>query len=119
MAITLSIVLASCGGAITEQAPVPTDAATLDGGKALYEARCASCHGVDLRGTDSGPSYLSQVYAPGHHADAAFLLAVRQGVRQHHWNFGDMPPIDGLSDDDIAVITAYVRSVQDEQGFEP
>ena len=56
---------------------------------------------------------------PGHDADAAFLLAVRRGVQQHHWRFGDMPPIEGLSDDDISAITAFVRSVQEEVGFEP
>ena len=38
-------------------------------GEQLYAANCAECHGADLRGTDKGPSHLSEVYEPGHHAD--------------------------------------------------
>jgi len=94
----------------------PTLVAT---GESLYQASCATCHGSDLRGTDVGPSHLSVVYEPNHHGDAAFLLAARNGVRQHHWRFGDMAPVPGLSDDDIAAIVAYVREQQRINGFEP
>lgn len=87
-------------------------------GEVLYAANCAECHGADLRGTDRGPSHLSIVYEPNHHPDAAFLLAVKNGVRAHHWNFGPMLPVDGLTDEEISSITAFVRSVQAEQGFE-
>lgn len=59
------------------------------------------------------------MYEPNHHGDAAFLLAARNGVRQHHWRFGDMAPVPGLSDDDIAAIVAYVREQQRINGFEP
>lgn len=88
-------------------------------GEPLYQAFCASCHGTDLRGTDKGPSHLSVVYEPSHHGDAAFLLAVRNGSPQHHWRFGDMEPVEGLSDDDVAAITAFVREQQRIHGFEP
>ena len=87
-------------------------------GESLYQGSCAACHGTDLRGTDRGPSHLSVVYEPSHHGDAAFLLAARNGVRQHHWPFGDMAPVPGLSDDDIAAIVAYVREQQRLNGFE-
>ena len=53
-------------------------------GEQLYAANCAECHGADLRGTDKGPSHLSEVYEPGHHADGAFLFAVQNGSRAHH-----------------------------------
>ena len=85
----------------------------------LLQANCAECHGADLRGTDKGPSHLSEVYVPGHHGDGAFQLAVRVGSRQHHWNFGPMPPVEGLSDSDIAAIVAFVREQQRVEGFEP
>ncbi|MEN8041780.1 MAG: c-type cytochrome, partial [Actinomycetota bacterium] len=62
-------------------------------GGLLYQKNCASCHGADLRGTDLGPSHLSVVYEPNHHGDAAFVLAARNGVQQHHWPFGDMQPV--------------------------
>ena len=85
----------------------------------LYQANCAECHGADLRGTDKGPGHLSVVYEPNHHGDAAFALAVYSGVRQHHWPFGDMAPVEGLDDDDIARIVAFVRENQRVSGFEP
>jgi len=59
------------------------------------------------------------VYEPGHHPDESFEAAVRQGVREHHWNFGDMPVIQGLGDEDVEAIIQYVRTVQKAKGFEP
>jgi mono/diheme cytochrome c family protein len=88
-------------------------------GAELYRTACASCHGTDLRGTDKGPSHLSEVYKPSHHGDEAFVLAARLGVRAHHWNFGDMAPVAGLDDDELVAIVAYVREVQAREGFEP
>jgi mono/diheme cytochrome c family protein len=88
-------------------------------GEPLYQASCAECHGSDLRGTDLGPSHLSIVYEPNHHGDAAFVLAARNGVQAHHWPFGDMAPVSGLSDDDLEAIVAYVRENQRNHGFEP
>ena len=52
-----------------------------------------------------------------HHGDAAFLLAVRNGVRAHHWRFGDMPPQPGLTGAEVAAITAYVRELQRANGI--
>ena len=88
-------------------------------GAGAYAEHCASCHGADLRGTDQGPSHLSQVYEPGHHPDWSFEVAIREGVRAHHFDYGDMPPVEGISDTEVADIIAYVRAVQDAEGFEP
>ena len=54
---------------------------------------------------------------PSHHADVAFQLAVKYGTRQHHWNFGDMQPVEGVTPDDVAHITATVRHKQREAGI--
>ena len=81
-------------------------------GKRLYEKNCASCHGKDLKGSDKGPPFLHPVYQPSHHGDAAFQAAAQYGSRAHHWKFGDMPPVQGVSPDDVAHITAYVRQQQ-------
>lgn len=86
-------------------------------GRTLYERSCASCHGVDLKGTDQGPPFLHRIYEPSHHGDIAFQLAARNGVRAHHWKFGDMKPVPGTSADDVAHITAYVRSQQRRAGI--
>jgi hypothetical protein len=55
---------------------------------------------------------LHAVYQASHHGDAAFELAVRNGVRAHHWRFGDMPPQPEVTGDAISQITAYVRWLQ-------
>lgn len=86
-------------------------------GKSLYAANCASCHGADLRGSDKAPPLLHKVYEPSHHSDASFQLAVKNGVRAHHWNFGDMKAIPNLTPDDVAHITAFVRSEQRKVGI--
>lgn len=86
-------------------------------GKALFDAHCARCHGAGAAGTDHGPSFLSKVYEPNHHADASFVMAVRRGATAHHWNFGNMPPVPGVSDDDVAKIVAYVRWLQRQVGI--
>lgn len=95
------------------------DADLVAAGDPLYQASCAVCHGSDLRGTDIGPSHLSVVYQPGHHGDLAFVLAANNGVQQHHWPFGDMLPVPGLSDSDLEAIVAFVRENQRIFGFEP
>lgn len=95
-----------------------SDDAAADGA-ALYAANCASCHGEDLRGTDKGPSHLSVVYEPNHHPDESFQAAIEQGVRAHHWNFGDMQPVTGLDQAQIDAIIAHIREVQAREGFEP
>jgi mono/diheme cytochrome c family protein len=114
----LALLLAACGdGAedeVDEQDPVMVAA-----GAELYEASCAKCHGSNLRGTDKGPSHLSIVYQPGHHGDGAFQIAVLIGSTAHHWNFGPMPPVEGLSEGDVDAIIAFVRQRQRDEGFEP
>lgn len=110
-----ALLATACGGVPAE--PVPTGTVTLMDGRGLYATYCARCHGGDLKGTNQGPPFLDAVYARSHHADAAFFLAVRNGVRPHHWNFGPMPPIEGLSDAQIAAIVAAVRAEQDAVGI--
>lgn len=117
----LAVLLSSCGGGTTTpEADIdPQDPQLVSAGAELYAASCAQCHGDDLRGTDSGPSHLSEVYVPSHHSDGAFLVAVRAGSPQHHWDFGPMEPVAGLSDADVEAIVAFVRDRQRTEGFEP
>ncbi len=112
----LTAMLACQGGATSNpasaqvaQMEVPADVAD---GKRLYDTHCARCHGVHAAGTGRGPSFLSKVYEPSHHGDEAFLVAVKRGVSAHHWGFGNMPPIPGVSDEDVAKIVGYVRWAQ-------
>lgn len=116
-AVILALVAASCGGDSDDDSSGASAAGSGEGA-ALYGESCAVCHGDDLRGTSRGPSHLSIVYEPGHHSDDAFRSAIANGSPQHHWDFGDMPPVPGLDDDEVEAIIAYVREVQEREGFE-
>jgi mono/diheme cytochrome c family protein len=86
-------------------------------GKMAFDANCASCHGVNASGTDKGPPLVHDFYNPGHHADGAFFLAAKLGVRQHHWRFGDMPPQPQVTQEQLATIVRYVRELQAANGI--
>ena len=121
LAAVMALLVVACGGAADDNEPgiPPQDPELVELGADLYQATCAECHGSDLRGTDKGPSHLSVVYQPNRHADVAFLLAVQRGSPAHHWQFGAMLPVEGLTPDDVAAIVAYVREQQRLEGFEP
>jgi mono/diheme cytochrome c family protein len=86
-------------------------------GKVAYDANCAVCHGRAGAGTDHGPPLVHIIYHPGHHADAAFRMATKSGVRQHHWRYGNMPPQPQVSEVDLLGIIRYVREVQRANGI--
>jgi mono/diheme cytochrome c family protein len=87
-------------------------------GKRAFDLSCARCHGESAGGSVAGPPLVHRTYRPAHHADVAFELAVRRGVRAHHWRFGDMPPDPTVTPVDIAQITRYVRELQRANGIE-
>jgi mono/diheme cytochrome c family protein len=86
-------------------------------GQLLFEKNCSSCHGVDLTGTDQGPPLLHPYYKPSHHGDNAFYAAAMRGVRAHHWNFGDMKPVEGMTESKIKRIVSFVRYYQQLKGL--
>lgn len=87
-------------------------------GMIAFNSNCAQCHGSDGSGTEKGPPLIHRVYHPGHHGDAAFALAVKVGVRQHHWRFGDMPPVAGVGEKQVTEIVAYIRELQRANGIQ-
>lgn len=83
-----------------------------------FQVNCAECHGSNGSGRDGiAPPLVHNIYQPSHHGDIAFTLAVRHGVRAHHWRFGDMPPLERVGDESIAEITAYIRELQRANGI--
>jgi mono/diheme cytochrome c family protein len=86
-------------------------------GERLFNATCGGCHGERAVGTGHGPPLVHSYYEPNHHGDVAFQRAVTLGVVPHHWRFGPMPKINGVSDADVKAITAYVRWLQREAGI--
>ena len=117
IAIPIIVMAAGCasGGDGETVAVAAPDA---DRGAELYAASCALCHGERGVGTQTGPPLVHVTYEPGHHPDASFRNAVKNGVVSHHWNFGNMPPRPELSDGDIDDVIAYVRALQREAGIE-
>lgn len=99
------------------QVTVPQLTETARAGAALFDENCAACHGPNGSGSENGPPLIHKIYEPGHHADGAFHLAAKQGVRSHHWSFGDMPPVEGITDDEVSDIVVYVREVQRANGI--
>ena len=87
-------------------------------GKTLFEQNCSVCHGPAGDGTTLGPPLVHIIYEPKHHGDAAFLLAARNGVRAHHWRFGDMPPLPAVTDQMVVEIVGYIRWLQRQVGIE-
>lgn len=86
-------------------------------GKRAFEAKCAECHGANAAGQNGvAPPLVHQIYEPSHHSDMAFVLAAKNGVRAHHWNFGNMPPVEGLTNGDVEMIARYIRELQKENG---
>lgn len=88
-------------------------------GKTIFEAKCASCHGQNAAGQNGvAPPLVHKIYEPNHHSDMAFVVAAQNGVRSHHWKFGNMPPVEGVTQADVKMVVAYVRELQQENGIE-
>ena len=86
-------------------------------GKSIYQGKCVSCHGSDARGTNKGPPLVHSTYRQIHHPDLTFHLAVKNGAKQHHWYFGHMPPIEGLTPEHVEHVIGYVRAEQRRAGI--
>jgi mono/diheme cytochrome c family protein len=86
-------------------------------GKSIYEANCSSCHGQNGSGTDKGPPFIHKIYEPSHHGDASFQRAAKYGVRAHHWPFGNMPRVEGITEIEVERVIVYVRELQRANGI--
>lgn len=88
-------------------------------GERAFDATCAECHGENATGKMGfGPPLVHRIYEPSHHGDMAFQIAVQQGVRAHHWRFGDMPRQPGLTRAEVDSVVTYVRELQRANGIE-
>ena len=101
----------------TIRVTVPSLSTDAQEGQVIFEANCAGCHGEDAAGSDQGPPLVHKIYEPSHHGDQSFLAAVRNGVRRHHWQYGNMPPQPGVSNRQVTQIVTYVRELQRANGI--
>ena len=111
------VLLLSLAGCSSEESSGQGLTARTQAGETAFNANCALCHGLNAAGTTQGPTLIHRVYEPNHHQDFAFRNAMRKGVPSHHWQFGDMPPVPGLSDEEVDSIICYVRELQREGGI--
>lgn len=101
----------------TDHVVEPTLSVKAKQGKLVFNKFCSQCHGASAAGLENGPPLVHKIYEPNHHGDAAFFLAAKNGVRPHHWNFGPMPPVEGVSDSYIPFVIEYVRELQRANGI--
>ncbi|MCD1625330.1 cytochrome c [Seohaeicola saemankumensis] len=107
------------GGDAMVAVQVPTSVSEQEQmGQRAFDTACASCHGTNAQGRqDIAPPLVHKIYEPSHRGDASFLLAAQNGVRAHHWRFGDMPPVEGVTEAEVIDIVAYIRALQRENGI--
>lgn len=87
-------------------------------GKRVFDAKCAACHGENAAGQDAiAPPLIHKIYEPNHHGDESFQVAAANGVRAHHWTFGNMPPVEGITRGDVTMVVAYIRELQRANGI--
>jgi cytochrome c len=91
-----------------------TDART---GETYFNIKCAACHGVNGTGSESGPPLIHRFYVPNHHGNESFQRAAKIGVQSHHWNFGNMPPVAGITRAEVTKIVIYIREIQKANGL--
>jgi len=103
-------------GLVASSIVVPQLSGLAQQGEAEFNENCAACHGVNLAGTGQGPTLIHSLYRPNHHGDGAIASAAMNGARAHHWQFGDMPPVEGITPQKLTVIIAYIRAIQQANG---
>lgn len=87
-------------------------------GLQTFRQKCSACHGKWAEGTaDKGPPLVHPYYEPSHHDNDSFYRAAFSGVTAHHWHFGNMPPVEGITEKDIGQIIQFIRWWQRENGI--
>lgn len=112
--LTMSTAVFSDKQGASSQLKVPFKFAV---GKKKYQENCSSCHGMKLEGSKQGPPLIHGFYKPSHHGDPAFYRAALKGVRAHHWKFGNMPKIAGITRRDMDRVIPFIRWFQQAKGL--
>lgn len=93
-----------------QQRPL-ADAAVLARGKGIYEANCAACHGIDLRGgQQGGPNLLRSQTVLSDKAGELILPIVQAGRPNPPSGVAPMPAF-ALPPEDVKAIAEYIHSV--------
>jgi alcohol dehydrogenase (cytochrome c) len=79
-------------------------------GRAIFETRCARCHGSDANGGELGPAIRGRLASRD---DQQLRALIREGLPAQ-----GMPPV-AVSDTDMPPLTAFLRSLQRQPRVEP
>lgn len=86
----------------------------LAAGKAVYDSKCAACHGPQLQGM-IGPNLIDDYWLHGHGKLIEIAGVIRKGVLDK-----GMPPWEGaLKDDEIKAVTAFIHKQKGTQPENP
>ncbi|MBI3979693.1 MAG: cytochrome c [Chloroflexi bacterium] len=128
----VAIALAGCGGSLpgspsttTGPGPLPAvDPSEVTRGRQVYAQQCAGCHGQNAEGAPNWQQLDARGNLPppphddrGHtwrHGDAQLAAIIREGMRDPFNRTPEltMPPFkDGLSDEEVAAVIAYFKSL--------
>ena len=82
--------------------------------KATYEASCAKCHGAEGKGDTKigqklGVKDFTDAKVQANMKDDAVAKAIKDGVKDADGKVV-MKPTDGVSDDDVKGLVAYIRA---------
>jgi mono/diheme cytochrome c family protein len=83
-------------------------------GKASYESNCAKCHGTDGKGQTKmgqklGVKDYTDAKVQADLKDDAAIKAIKEGLKDKDGKTL-MKPAEGMSDDDIKALVAYMRT---------
>ena len=93
---------------------IPALSACAADGKALYEKDCQKCHGADGKGDTkmgkkSGAKDYTDAKVQDELKDDAAVKAIKEGYKDKDGKVV-MKPAEGLSDEDIKALVAYMRT---------
>ncbi len=119
--LTLAMVLAASANAGHKEGHVDVKLGPLSEratfGAKVFSDNCAQCHGDNGSGSDKGPPLIHSIYNPGHHSNESIIRAISNGVRQHHWPYGDMPAQKQIAFMQVPALIEYIRELQAINGI--
>jgi mono/diheme cytochrome c family protein len=91
-----------------QSSPVPrVYSVAIERGHGLYSVNCASCHGSEARGGETGPNLLRSPFLLDDHDGETLLPIVRSGRPDR-----GMPPRGDLTEQQVKDIAAFLRSLR-------
>jgi cytochrome c oxidase cbb3-type subunit III len=94
-------------GAGAQAARPPIDPVVLERGQGLYSVNCASCHGSEARGGETGPNLLRSAVILDDQDGELLLPVVRSGRAER-----GMPPRLDLTDQQIKDMATFLRNLR-------